>query len=197
MRKDNKPYKRIQGKVKHESTDEEQFNVVPKMTTEEWNAKLEEKRNAIPRKTKDKKRFNKVQSKVIHGTTLEEQFKELYGMTLEEWHAENVQRFIAKTGMTPEEWYIKKSKSTTPIDHLKARSGTISEDDKKLVEDLEELGLIDGVINVLLDYAVIVNRNGLVHPLVREMGKSWIDKNIVTIEKAIVFVREELEKNKF
>ena len=63
--------------------------------------------------------------------------------------------------------------------------------DLKLVKHLQLLGLTDGVINVLLDYVAIFSRIGMVHPLMREMGVNWHKENILTVEKAIVFVREE------
>jgi len=194
---DKKPYKRIQGKVIHELSDEERSDAAKKIATKEWNAKLEEKRNAKSGIVKNKKRVNKTQGKVILGTTAEERFKEIHGRTIEEWQEINKQNFKAKTGVTPEEWYLKKVESSTPLDYLHESMGAITTNDIKLVKELQDLGLIDGVINVLLNYAVLVSRNGLVHPLVLEMGKSWFDNDIVTIVKAIVFVREELEKNKY
>lgn len=146
--------------------------------------------------TKDKKGRKKVHRKVINGTTPEERFQEIHGMTIEEW-AE--QQFKAKTGMTRDEWdewYIKKIKSTTPFDSIKVRYDTVTEDDIKLVKDLQLLGLKDGVINVLLDYVAIFSRIGMVYALVLEMGKNWRKENILTVEKAIVFVREEHKKYK-
>jgi len=143
--------------------------------------------------TKDKKGRKKAQGKVIHGTIPEERFQEIHGMTIEEW---SEQQFKAKTGMTPDEWYIKQVKSTTPFDFIKERYGTVTEDDINLVKDLQLLGLKDGVINVLLDYVAIFSRIGMVHPLVREMGENWHKENILTVDKAIVFVREEHKKYK-
>jgi replication initiation and membrane attachment protein DnaB len=139
--------------------------------------------------TKGKKRFKK--TRVVNGKTPEERFKEIYGMTIEEW---NKAQFKAKTGMTPDEWYINEAKSKTPIDIIKERYDTVSDDDLKLVKDLQLLGLKDGVINVLLDYVAIVSRIGVVHSLVREMGDNWQKENILTVEKAINFVREEQKK---
>ncbi len=127
--------------------------------------------------TKDNKGRKKVQRKVTLGTTPEERFQEIHGMT-------------------PDEWYIKQIKSTTPFDFIKERYGTVNVDDIKLVKDLQLLGLKDGVINVLLDYVAIFSRIGMVHPLIREMGENWHKENILTVEKAIVFVREEHKKYK-
>lgn len=91
-------------------------------------------------------------------------------MTIEEWQAKEVEMFKAKTGMSSDEWYRQQVNSSTPIDYLIKSNGGVSQDDIELVRDLQELGLNDSVINVLLDYVKIVNRIGFIHPLVREMG---------------------------
>lgn len=145
---------------------------------------------------RDKKQYKKTIGKVIHGLTAEERFKEIHGMTIEEWNAKLEEKLRAKSGMTSDEWYINRIKSLSPIDFIKERNDIVTPNDVKLVKDLQDLGLNDGVINVLLDYVAIVSKIGLVHPLVREMGKDWFDKGILTIEKAIVFVREEQKKYK-
>lgn len=144
--------------------------------------------------TKDKKQSKKRRSKVIYGTTPEERFKEVHGMTIEEWKAKEEEMFKAKTGMSSDEWYRQQVNSSTPIDYLKKSNGGVSQDDIELVRDIQELGLNDSVINVLVDYVKIVSRIGFIHPLVKEMGESWLKKNIVTIESAIAFVREEWDK---
>ncbi|MEA0553217.1 hypothetical protein U1P98_22250 [Lysinibacillus irui] len=143
--------------------------------------------------TKDKKQSKKRGSKVIYGTTPEERFNEVHGMTIVEWQAKE-EMFKAKTGMSSDEWYRQQVNSSTPIDYLIKSNGGVSQDDIELVRDLQELGLNDSVINVLLDYVKIVNRIGFIHPLVREMGECWLKKNIVTMESAIAFVREEWDK---
>lgn len=140
---------------------------------------------------KDKKRLIKKKNREVHGKTPEERFKEIHGITIKEW---NEQQFKAKTGMTPDEWYINEAKSTTPYDFIKERYGTVTEDDIKLVKDLQLLGLKDDVIYVLLDYVAIVSKFGMVHPLIREMGESWFNEKIFTIEKAITYVREQQKK---
>jgi len=181
--------KKIQG-----IADEERYKEVKEMTTEEWNAKLEGKNKAKTGKMKDKKRRGKVQGKVIHGTTPEERFEEIHGITIEEWNAELEVKFKDKTGMTPDEWYVNQVKSTTPFEFINERYGTVTEDDIKLVKDLQLFGLKDGVINILLDYVAIFSSIVIVHPLVREMGENWHKENILTVEKAINFVREEHKK---
>ena len=134
--------------------------------------------------------YKKKLGKIVHGKTPEERFKEVHGMTIEEWQVKEREKLKAQTGMSPEEWYIKQVTSSTPIDYLKSRNGNVSENDVELVKDLQAMGLNDGVINVLLDYVGIVSRKGVVHSLVKEMGEHWLKENIVTIERAIVFVRE-------
>ena len=134
--------------------------------------------------------YKNMRGKTVHGKTPEERFKEINGMTIEEWQAKEREKLKAQTGMSPEEWYIKQVTSSTPIDYLKSRNGNVSENDVELVKDLQVMGLNDGVINVLLDYVGIVSRIGVVHSLVKEMGEHWLKENIVTIERAIIFVRE-------
>ena len=127
----------------------------------------------------------------IHGSTPEERFQEIHGMAIEEWHANLEVKLKDETGMTTDEWYVTKVTSTTPFDFIHERYGTVTEDDKKLVKDLQSLGIKDGVINILFDYVAIFSKVGMVHPLVKEMGENWNKGNIVTVEKAINFVREE------
>ncbi|WP_144555936.1 hypothetical protein [Bacillus sp. X1(2014)] len=129
---------------------------------------------------KDKKRFKKTDNRIVHGKTPEERFKELHGMTIEEW---NEQQFKARTGMTPDERYINEAKSTTLYDFIKERYGTVTEDDIKLVKDLQLLGLKDDVIYVLLDYDAIVSRIGMVHPMVIEMGENWFNEKYLQLKK--------------
>ncbi len=136
------------------------------------------------------KRYKKIKGKVIYGKTTEERFQEVHGITIEEWEAKGEEEFKAKMGMSSDEWYIKQVKSLTPIEYHKYKGVDVSKDDVDLVMDLQELGLNDGVINVLLDYVIIVSKIGFIHSLVREMGESWHNKNISTIERAMAFVRE-------
>ncbi|MGN7402486.1 DnaD domain protein [Cytobacillus praedii] len=187
--KNKKRVKKINSKIIHDLTAEVGFKEVHEMTIDEWNAKLEERNKAKKGKMKDRKRRKKVQGKVVHRTTPEEKFYKKHGMTMEEWRRE--QQFKVKLGL---EWFINQVNSQTPIEFLKEPNGTVTEEDIKLVKDLQFLGLKDEVINVLLHYALVVSRIGLVHPLVKEMGKSWYKNNILTVEKAIVFVREEQKK---
>lgn len=140
------------------------------------------------------KRFKKISDKVIYGSTAEERFKEVHGITIEEWKSKGEARFKAETGMSYDEWYIKQVISSTPIDYLKNLNRSVSHDDIELVKDLQELGLNDGVINILLDYVKIVSKIGFVHSLVRDIGESWLNKNVTTIESAMAFVRKEWNK---
>ncbi|TCJ01712.1 DnaD domain protein [Cytobacillus praedii] len=187
--KNKKRVKKINSKIIHDLTAEEGFKEVHEMSIDEWNAKLEERNKAKTGKMIDRKRRKKVQGKVVHRTTPEEKFYKKHGMTMEEWRRE--QQFKVKSGL---EWFINQVNSQTPIEFLKEPNGTVTEEDIKLVKDLQLLGLKDEVINVLLHYALVVSRIGLVHPLVKEMGKSWYKNNILTVENAIVFVREEQKK---
>ncbi|MEG0385263.1 MAG: hypothetical protein RR642_10960 [Solibacillus sp.] len=189
MSHDKKRYSKSYYLAKHRQNNEEQSKEKNEMTIEKWREKLEEKAKKGTKKSK--KRYTKINGKVIHGTTAEERFEEVHGITIEEWEAEEEERFKAKTGMSYDEWYIKQVKNSTPIDYLKPRNGAVSQDDVELVRNLQDLGLNDGVINVLLDYVNIVSRNGFIHSLVREMGESWLKENVLTIERAIAFVREE------
>jgi len=143
-----------------------------------------------------KKRLKKTKGKIIHGQTAEERFKEIHGLTIQEWNAKREEEIEAKIGMTIDEWYVNQVKTTTPLELLKEPNGTITDEDIKLVKDLQQLGLKDEVINVLLHYVTAVSRIGLVHPLVKEMGKSWNENNISTVEEAIFFVRKEQKKYK-
>ncbi len=189
MSKDKKRYKKSYYLAKHRQKNEEHSKEINEMTIKEWRKKHEEK--AKKGVKKNKKRYKKKSNKVIHGTTAEERFKEIHGATIEEWNAKKEEEFITKTGMSYDEWYIKQVNSLTPIDYLKNYNGAVSQDDVELVKDLQKLGLNDGVIIVLLDYVGIVSEIGFIHSLVKEMGESWLKKNVLTIESAIAFVREE------
>ena len=141
--------------------------------------------------TKNSKQSKQIRGKVIYGTTTEERFKEIYGMTFEQWKVKGEERFKAKTGMSSDEWYIKQVTTLTPIDYFQNRNGVVTQEDVELVKDLQELGLNDGVIYVLLDYVKIISKIDFFHALVKEMGKSWCEENILSIESAMAFVREE------
>ena len=127
--------------------------------------------------------------------SFEERFKAIHGMTIAEWNAKLEEKFKAKTGMTPDEWVINRYSSLTPVEIIK-EYGVISEADVTLVKDLQRIGLNDGVINVLLEYVTIVNGIGFVHSLVLELGKNWLAKDIVTIERAVDYMREEQRRYK-
>lgn len=143
--------------------------------------------------TRDKNGRKKVQGKIIHGTTLEERFQEIQGMTIEEWNAKLEVKFKDKTGMTPDEWVLNRYKTITPIDLINEYD-VASKADETLVEDLYALGLKNDVINVLLEYVLIFNRIGFVQSLVLEIGKNWLKNDILTVEKAIQFMKEEHRK---
>lgn len=128
--------------------------------------------------------------------SFEERFKALHGMTIDEWNAKLEEKFKAETGMTPDEWVINRYRTLKPVELLKEHDRVISEADVTLIKDLQGIGLKDGIINVLLEYVLIVNGIGFFHPLVLEMGKNWLEKDIVTIEHAVGYVRAEQKKYK-
>ncbi len=128
----------------------------------------------------------------VKGETAEERFKKMHGMTFEEWSAK---QFKTHTGMTYEEWYIQKVKSSTPFEIMKERNEEITDEDVKLVEDLQSLGLKNEVIIVMFHYIAAVSKIGFVHSLVREMGEHWFNHNIATIEEAMAFARSEYDKD--
>lgn len=55
-------------------------------------------------------------------------------------------------------------------------------------------GLKNDVINVLLEYVLIFNGIGFVQSLVLEIGKNWLKNDILTVDKAIEFMRKEHRK---
>ncbi|RDU38095.1 hypothetical protein DRW41_00530 [Neobacillus piezotolerans] len=140
----------------------------------------------------DKKR--ELKENVLYGLTPEDRFKELHGITIEEWAAKRVEKIKGKTGINPEEWYIKRVTYTIPIDFLKEIHGVVTKEDLKLIKELQALGLNDDVINVLLHYVDIFSNIGMVHSLVREIGAYWVSEKILTIEKAVSYVREQQKK---
>ncbi|WP_043933865.1 DnaD domain protein [Bacillus sp. EB01] len=142
------------------------------------------------------KNKKQTKGKIIRGKTAEERFKEIHGMTIQEWNAKREEEFKAKTGMTVDEWYVNQVKTTTPFEFLKDPKGTIAEEDVNLIKDLQELGLKDEVIIVLLHYVMVISKIGLVHSLVKEMGKSWHENNLTNVEDAVIFIREEQKKYK-
>ncbi|OCA84010.1 hypothetical protein A8F94_14835 [Bacillus sp. FJAT-27225] len=140
----------------------------------------------------DKKR--ELKGNVIYGLTPEDRFKELHGITIEEWTAKQLEKIKEETGINPEEWYINRVTSTTSFDFLKEIQGVVTNEDVKLIKELQALGLNDDVINVLLHYVDIFSNIGMVHSLVKEIGAYWVSEKIITIEKAISYVREQQKK---
>lgn len=190
MKKETKREKKI-----HRIADEDLYIEVKEMTTEEWNSKLAEKNKMTkPGKMKVKKRRNKLQGKVIHGTTREERFGKIHGMTIDNWQAKHETKFKEKTGMTPDEWVLNRYKTITPIELINEYE-VASKADVTLVENLQDMGLNNDVINVLLEYVFIFNGIGFVQSLVLEIGKNWLKNDILTVEKAIKFIRNEQRKN--
>ena len=88
------------------------------------------------------------------------------------------QRFVAKT----------------PVEFLKYNGHIVTETDLKMIMELQELGLSNGVINVLLEYALLVSRSRILHPLVVELGENWLRQDISSVEQATEYLKEEMKK---
>lgn len=69
--------------------------------------------------------------------------------------------------------------------------------DLKLIEDIMlKQGLEPGVINVLIDYVMIVNDMKLTRNYVERIAGQWMRKGIKTVEEAMSLARSEHEKYK-
>ncbi|MFE8697562.1 hypothetical protein ACFYKT_14560 [Cytobacillus sp. FJAT-53684] len=136
----------------------------------------------------DKNELKKFNGRVVHDGTINDHFKELHGITIEEWNEKN---FKARTGMSSEECYIKQITNFIPVDYIKERNGKITEEDINVVHYLQALGLKEAVINVLFDYVGVFSSVGLIPPDPREGGKYWVEQNISSIDKAIIFARSK------
>ena len=73
----------------------------------------------------------------------------------------------------------------TPVEFLMQfnQGNPIRESEIKLVTDLQEKGLNDGVINVLFFFIVRLNQ-GVNHDLVWLIDGDWISKNVTTTSEA-------------
>ncbi|MFJ5771691.1 DnaD domain protein [Psychrobacillus sp. NPDC093180] len=92
--------------------------------------------------------------------------------------------------MTVDEWLLNKYKTITPFELISAYD-VATKDEETLVIDLQDLGLNNEVINALLEYVFVFNDKGFVESLVLEIGKSWVKNGILTLEKAIQFMKEQ------
>ncbi|WP_342601087.1 DnaD domain protein [Psychrobacillus sp. FSL H8-0483] len=114
-------------------------------------------------------------------------------MTIDELNAKHEVKFKEKTGMTVDEWLLNKYKTITPFELIKAYYFA-TKDEETLVKDLQDLGLNNGVINALLEYIFVLNGKGFVQSLVLDMGKNWVKNDILTVERAIKFMKEQDRK---
>lgn len=114
-------------------------------------------------------------------------------MTTEDWNAKHEVKFKAKNGMTVDDWLLNKYKTITPFELITAYE-VATKDEETLVKDLQDLGLSKDVINALLEYVFVFNGKGFVQSLVLEIGKNWVKNDIITLEKAIKFMKEQDRK---
>ena len=114
-------------------------------------------------------------------------------MTSEEWNAIHERKFKAKTGMTLEEWLLYKYTTVTPFEVIAAYE-VATRDNEALVKDLQDLGFNHDVMNALLEYIFVFYGKGFDSSLVLEIGKEWVKNNIITLEKAINYMKEQNRK---
>lgn len=90
--------------------------------------------------------------------------------------------------------YEQRFEAKTPVEFLKYHGHIISEADLKMLKELHKIGLKSGVINVLLEYVLVVSRDRILHPLVIELARYWFSQSITSVEHATEYVTEELKK---
>lgn len=89
---------------------------------------------------------------------------------------------------------IKDFEETTPYEFLKSRNGDTepTPNDLKILEYLLiEQKLKPGVVNVLIDYVLKINKNKLVKPFVEQIATQWSRSNINMVADAIEFAKSE------
>lgn len=87
---------------------------------------------------------------------------------------------------------VNKFQILTPVEVLvRNKRNEISPYDLKLLEKLQESGLNDGVINVLVEFVLLVDGMKLDHGLVEKIASHWLEYGVGTIEQAIIFSRKE------
>ncbi|WP_185907935.1 DnaD domain protein [Psychrobacillus soli] len=116
-------------------------------------------------------------------------------MTTDELNAKHEIQFNNKTGMTIDEWLLNKYKTITPFELMKAYE-VVAKDEETLVKDLHDLGLHNEVINALLEYVFVCNGKGFVESFVMKIGMNWVENDILTIKKAIEFMKDQ-DRKKF
>lgn len=87
---------------------------------------------------------------------------------------------------------VRKFETLTPIEVLvRNKYDKVSSHELKLLEDLDASGLNKGVINVLLEFVLLVNGMKLNGRLVKKISSHWLKYEVTTIEQAIIFSRKE------
>lgn len=92
------------------------------------------------------------------------------------------------------EEHLRTLKSITPIQLLRnyQDGGEIAQPDLKLIDYLlNELGLPQEVVNVLIDFILLTNDNKLPRAYTEKIAGSWKRKGFKTAEEAFAFARQE------
>ena len=99
-----------------------------------------------------------------------------------------------KAGVSKRMQMIHMFETTSPYDFIasKYKTGTPSNSDLKLLSYLLiDLDLKPGVVNVLVDYVLRINRNKLTKSFVDTIAAQWKKSNIETVEDAMNIAEEE------
>ncbi len=99
-----------------------------------------------------------------------------------------------KTGVSKRMQMIHMFETTSPYDFIasKYKTGNPSSSDLKLISYLLiDLDLKPGVVNVLVDYVLKINRNKLTKSFVDTIAAQWKKSNIETVEDAMNIAEEE------
>ncbi|MFY0758880.1 DnaD domain protein [Metabacillus dongyingensis] len=90
--------------------------------------------------------------------------------------------------------YELRIEAKTPVELLTYHGHIVSESDLKMIKELKETGLNNGVLNVLLEHVLLVSHNRILHPLVIELAEYWLSQNIITVEHAVEYATKEQRK---
>lgn len=75
--------------------------------------------------------------------------------------------------------------------------GQVSKPDEKLIDYLlNDLGLREEVVNVLIDYVLLTNDNKLPRAITEKIASSWKRKGFTTAEEAFRYAQEEYVRSK-
>lgn len=97
-------------------------------------------------------------------------------------------------GKTKLELQIRDYEDASPYELLKDRNGGAepTQTDLKTVEYLvTDVKLKPGVVNVLIDYVLKINKNKFYRPLVEQIATQWVRSNINTVSDAIEIAKSE------